>query len=240
MLTTPDLRPSSADDSGWDGEIDSFGGRHPVTKAVKLKESAKAVPPDTTVAFDDTFRELPEMRRHRLKEADGWKFTRGVPTDDTSSTTNYSPDLIKIIDGEHKSLLSLGRINEAMEEDDHRGHIMRHRLQLADPHLSETARAALMEHIADHSKKFRKRLRAVDAARKGGRPDIHRTKGYMHGVGELSKALPATTYDVIPQDTHVDTERKRTAGNMAMEAKMQKFDDAVSRAYGGRRTRRGL
>jgi hypothetical protein len=234
MLSKPDLRPSLADDPGWAGEVDSFGGRHPVTKQSRVRESVRSGPPETSDRFDDTLRlaiayhESPLWKR--LREAgppsDG-KFSRGVPTNDTSSTTNYPRSATKIIDGEHKTLLALGKITEAMEDDEHPVHLLAHRILLADPNLSETQRSGLIEHITDHTRKNRKKLKAVQAAKETGK--------FKPGLGRLSRALPATQYDVIPQDADVDTERKRTAGNMAMEARMHRFDRATQIA-----NRRGL
>jgi hypothetical protein len=112
-----------------------------------------------------------------------------------------------------------------MEDDVHPEHLLAHRIKLADPNLSETQRNALMEHIIDHTRKNRKKLKAVQASKEAGK--------YKKGLGNLSRALPATQYDVIPQDSDVDTERKRTAGNMAMEARMRRFDRATQIA--GRR-----
>jgi hypothetical protein len=226
----PDLTPPPETELGASFEADSFGGRHPVTKQAKLRESVLACPPDTTDAFDDTaFYFRPPERRRRLREHAG-QFSRGVPTNDETSSRNY-PDKnnVRIIDGEHKTLLSLGKINEAMEDDPHTEHILAHRLELADPNLSETRRNALLEHIADHSKKYQKKLKAVSETK----------ERFKKGLGLLSRAKPATTYDVIPQDSPVDLERKRTAGNISMESKMKRFDRAVGVAYGGGR-RRGL
>jgi len=225
---TPDLRPGLETEPGASFEADSFGGRHPVTKRVRMRESVRPAAPDTTSSFDDTFLERPKVRRSRLQEANNWKFERGVPTNDETSTENYPKQMNTIIDGEHKTLMSIGRITEAMEEDDHRSHILEHRALLANPNLSETQRAALIQHISDHSKKHRKKLKAVaEAANAKSRPDLSPTPGYMKGFGRKSVAKPATTYDVIPQDSGVDDERKRTAGNMAMESRMKKFDRAL-------------
>jgi hypothetical protein len=227
MLSSPDLRPSLADDPGWAGEVDSFGGRHPVTKQSKVRESARRGPLETSDRFDDTHRlaiayhESPLWKR--LREAgpgpasDG-KFSRGVPTNDTSSSDNYPRSATKIIDGEHKTLLALGKITEAMEDDEHPVHLLAHRILLADPNLSETQRSGLIEHITDHTRKNRKKLKAVQAAKETGK--------FKKGLGTMSRAKPATQYDVIPQDSDVDLERKRTAGNMAMEARMRRFDRA--------------
>jgi hypothetical protein len=216
-------------------EIDSFGGRNPVTKQTRFKEStAEPLPPDTESSFDDTFRELPSVRSRRLLEAaDPWQFSRGVPTNDKTSAKNYNTN--SIIDGEHKTLTVLGKINEAMEDDDHDTHIYKHRLQLSDPKLSETRRAGLLEHIADHVKKKGQKLKAIQAAKEGkdqdGRPDIMRQKGYGHGVGMLSKALPAKTMSVIPQDDPQSAIRKRTAGMISSESKHKAFDEAMRRVY---------
>jgi hypothetical protein len=211
-------------------EIDSFGGRNPVTREFKLRESKAKLPPDTDSYFDDTFVETPVFRKRRLREASipvgQAQFSRGVPTNDKSSSKNYDND--SIIDGEHKTLTILGKINEAMEDDDHKAHIYKHRLQLSDPKLSETRRNALLEHITDHVKKQGKKLKAVDAAKKEkSRPDILKNRGYGHGVGMLSKAVKPRTMSVIPQDSDQSAERKRTAGMISMESKMHQFDRAL-------------
>lgn len=216
----PDLNPSMADDPGPSFEVDSFGGRNPVTKLSLVRESRRNCPPDTTSAFDDTF----ALHLTRLREGPG-DFARGIPTNDKTSSQNYGKDHTKIIDGEHKTLLSLGKINEAMDDDDHASHIMAHRLELADPNLSEARRGALLEHISDHNKKQRKKIKAVDEAK----------NKFKKGLGILSRPKPAEQYDVIPQDAQIDLERKRTAGNIAMETRMKNFDHAVARSYGGGR-----
>lgn len=246
MLCELDLRPSLADDPGVSFEQDSFGGRHPVTKLARVRASARKAPPDTTSPFDDTFQETPVNRQKRLREcmreatmspSGTGNFSRGVPTNDKTSSKNY--DSNKIIDGEHKTLTILGKINEAMEDDDHQSHIYKHRLQLSDPQLSETRRNALLEHISDHVKKHGKKLKAVDAAKKGegggDRQDITKNRGYGHGVGLLSKSLPAKTNSVVPQDDPQSAVRKRTAGMISMEAREKRFDNAIRT-----RRRRGL
>jgi hypothetical protein len=235
MLTNNfDLRPSLDDSPGV-----SFA---PAKKVRARETGARKAPPDTTSSFDDTFREIPSTRQRRLRESQPWQFQRGVPTNDKTSAQNYNDDE-KLIDGEHKTLLALGKINEAVEGDDHDGHIYKHRLQLSDPKLSETQRMGLMEHISNHIKMKGKKLKAIQKEAKGqgkdSRPDISRNKGYGHGVGMLSRALPANTYDVIPQDQQVDVERKRTAGNQSMEsreARIKQFGRAVKRSYGTRRS----
>lgn len=234
-----DFTPSASDDPpGASFEIDSFGGRHPVTKQAKLKETRRRTP-DSHVYFDDTFIEKPAFRLRRLREGPG-TFARGVPTDGKTSAENYDPDKIKIIDGEHKTLLSLGRITEAFDDDDHSSHMLKHRLLLASGDLSETQRNALLEHIASHQKMYGKKLKAVQAAQKEAtkqRDDILKNTGYRDGFGRLSRALPAVTDDVIPQDAHVDTERKRTAGNISMETRMRRFQNALRASGRGLRRR---
>jgi hypothetical protein len=229
---TPDFT-HPLEEPGATFEADSFGGRHPVTRQARVRESARPCPPDTTSSFDDTF----TLHRARLREGlhGDSRFERGVPTNDKTSSKNYPDNKVRIIDGEHKTLMTVGKINEAMEDDPHPDHILQHRLELSNPNLSEVQRGALLEHIADHSKKYRKKLKAVAEAT---------GKTFKQGFGMLSRALPATQYDVIPQDSKVDLERKRTAGNMSMESgsggsfdgKMRRFEAATQRAYG----RRGL
>lgn len=210
-------------------EADSFGGRNPVTKQAKVRESARLGPPETSDSFDDTF----QVTSARLREGAGsnaGKFARGVPTNDKTSSTNYPDDNVKIIDGEHKTLMDIGRISEAMEDDDHTQHILKHRLQLADPKLSYSQRESLQKHIETHVKANKKKMKEIAEAT--GK------QNFKPGLGIMSRAKPATTTDVIPQDSMVDNERKRTAGNMSMESKMGRFDKAVARSYGG--SRRGL
>jgi hypothetical protein len=232
MLNTADFTLPQEEEMGATFEIDSFGGRNPVTKQSRIRESRKRLPPDTESYFNDTFQETPTIRQRRLREASvptgQAQFSRGVPTNDKTSADNYDND--DIIDGEHKTLTVLGRINEAMEGDDHNKHIFKHRMLLSDPKLSETRRVAIMEHIKDHMDKQGKKLKAIDAAKKGeskDRPDIMKNRGYGHGVGMLSKAVKPRVMSVIPQDDAQSNERKRTAGNMSMESKMRNFDRAL-------------
>lgn len=228
MLSEVSFQLPKEEEMGATFEIDSFGGRHPVTKQSKLREGSnrRRATPDTDSHFDATFLDVPAFRMKRLLEADGWKFARGVPTDDKTSSQNYDTD--SIIDGEHKTLTVLGKINEAMEDDDHKSHIYKHRLQLSDPKLSETRRNALLEHIADHIKKQGKKLKTIDAAKSGkDRPDIMKHSGYGHGVGMLAKAVKPRTMNVIPQDDQQSAERKRTGGVMSMESRMRRFDNAL-------------
>lgn len=229
-----DLTPSMADDDGPNFVTQSFLG------AKRRPSKVIPIPEITDDVFDDTFR----LREANVLPAsqNNEQFARGVPTNGETSTDNYSKDNVKIIDGEHKTLLTLGKINEAFEDDDHKGHILKHRMLLASGDLSETQRGALLEHLADHSKKYGKKLKAVtEALNQKNRKDILPGSGYRPGVGMLSRPKKALTYDAIPQDTDVDLERKRTAGNMAMETRVKRFDNAVKQAYGGRsRARRGL
>jgi hypothetical protein len=225
---TPDYTPSASDETG--PNFDTGNGRK------RRVSKVLAIPEITDDVFDDTFR----LREANVLPAsqNNERFARGVPTNGRTSSDNYPKSNVKIIDGEHKTLLTLGKINEAMEDDDHSGHIMEHRLLLASPELTETQRMGLMEHLADHVKKSRKKLKAVnEALQNQNRHDINPTGGFRPGVGTVSRVKKALTDDVIPQDTDVDLERKRTAGNMAMESRVQRFDNAVRKSYG---TRRGL
>lgn len=222
----PDLQPSLDVEPGATFHHDSFAGIRR-----KVRESRVPVSPEPEDGFDDTF----QLVGARLREnQNNPHFARGVPTNANTSSTNYGDDKVRIIDGEHKSLMSIGKINEAMEDDDHTNHILKHRLELSNPELNEAQRGALLEHITDHSKKNRKKLKAVGEAK----------QKFMSGLGKMSRPLPATQYDVTPQDSKVDLERKRTAGNISMEARgmaketrMANFDNAVSKAYGGGRKR---
>lgn len=217
------------------------GPEFPIAKVSKKTRSIIPIPEITDNIFDDTFRlrEAQFLNKSRVpKSQDSPNFQRGVPTNAETSSDNYSGNYTKIIDGEHKTLLSLGKVSEALEEDEHSQHILAHRLLLSDPNLSETQRSGLLEHISDHVKKNRKKLKAVNEALSNqNRKDVNPTGGFRRGVGTVSRPRKALTDDVIPQDTDVDLERKRTAGNMAMESKIRKFDTAVRRSFG---TRRGL
>lgn len=217
------------------------GPDFPISRGSKKTRSIIPIPAITDDIFDDTFRlrEAHFLDKSRVPKAqDSPNFQRGVPTNGATSSDNYSRDYTKIIDGEHKTLLSLGRISEALEEDEHPQHILAHRLLLSDPNLTETQRAQVLEHISDHVKKNRKKLKAVNEALDNQtRKDVNPTGGFRRGVGTISRPRKALTDDVIPQDTDVDLERKRTAGNMAMESKIRRFDNAVRRSFG---TRRGL
>jgi hypothetical protein len=233
----PDLTPSMADDAGW----------QPVESALKKVRKSRIIPiPEITDdIFDDTFRlREAQMPGHFSSrgENNNPEFERGVPTNGKTSTDNYSRGKTQIIDGEHKTLLALGKISEAMDDDDHSGHIFEHRMLLANPNLSETQRAGLLEHISDHTKKHHKKLKAVtEAFNNQKRRDVLPGAAFRPGVGAISHPKPATTYDAIPQDTDVDLERKRTGGNMAMESRLKRFDSAVKTAYGSsNRSRRSL
>jgi hypothetical protein len=223
------LDPSPGFEPGWAGPIvDSFNR----PKGVRVRESKpRETPPDTTDAFDDTFK----LAKARLREGlprgeNNGHFARGIPTNGKTSSKNYSPDLVRMIDGEHKTLLNVGKINEAMEDDTHDQHITEHRMLLASDDLSETQRNALLEHISSHVKAKRHQQKIVENAQKGK---------YQKGLGYSSRAKPATTYDVIPQDDPQSAERKRTAGITSMEAsrqsRFQRFRQAVNRSR-----RRGL
>ena len=196
------------------------------------------IPAITDDIFDDTFRlreanVLPQSQNNP-------HFARGVPTNGATSSDNYPKDYTKIIDGEHKTLMTLGKINEAFEDDPHKEHIMKHRMLLASGDLSETQRGALLEHLADHSKKYSRKLKAVtEAFNQKNRKDILPGSSYRPGLGQMSRPRKALTNDGIPQDSDVDLERKRTAGNMAMETRVNRFDNARKLAYGGQ-SRRGL
>lgn len=211
-------------------EADSFGGRHPVTKKTKLRESSKLGSPETRDSFDDTHK-LTLARLREQNPDNAGKFARGVPTNDKTSSQNYPKRNVQIIDGEHKTLLDIGRISEAMDDDEHPEHILEHRVMLANPKLNYAQREALVKHIETHNKKLQKKMKEIAEAT---------GKNFKGGFGTLSRAKPATQSNVIPQDSAVDTERKKTAGNMSMESKMGRFDKAVGVAYGGGRSRRGL
>lgn len=210
-------------------------------KQKKLRESKTKLPPETESSFNDTFLDTPTFRAKRLREgmnaASPGQFSRGVPTNDKTSSRNYDND--SLIDGEHKTLTILGKINEAMEGDDHDTHIYKHRLQLSDPKLSENRRVQLMNHIESHVKAKGKQLKAIDAANGGEKNGKGRLpmKGYGHGVGLMAQSMPAKTMSVIPQDDSQSAVRKRTAGMVSMEAeaRVKRFDQAMRN-----RRRRGL
>jgi len=224
-LTDLDLRPSLSDEEGATFEVGYFNKKQ--VKPKKLREALRLTV-DEDSSFDDTFR-LREAGAGLAPSQNNQQFARGVPMDDKSTSKNYNS---QIIDGEHKSLLSLGKINEAMEDDEHSEHILEHRILLANPKLSETQRANLMAHLESHVKARGKKMKELKAAAegKGKQNDMDVMTGaakYKKGLGMQSKAMPATRYDVIPQDSQVDQERKRTAGNMSMESRFGRFDRAL-------------
>lgn len=225
-----DFRLSADDEPGA-----TFALGSPMNKkVVKVRESkALRLTVDEDPVFDDTY-------RHRFREATavpsqgspqdgGTVAPQGSAVQDKSTSKNYNS---QIIDGEHKSLLSLGKINEAMEDDDHSGHILEHRILLSNPKLTETQRANLMQHLESHIKAKGKKMKELKAAAEGkdkqSQQDVMTGAAkYKKGFGMQSKALPANTYNVVPQDSKFDQERKRTAGNMSMESRMGRFDRAI-------------
>jgi hypothetical protein len=223
-----DLNPSPGWEPGWSGPIvDSFNR----PKGIRIREAKKADLPPEEPSFDDTFKLAKARLREGLPPGENTgHFARGVPTNAKTSSKNYSPNLVKMIDGEHKTLLNVGKINEAMESDIHDQHITEHRMLLASDDLSETQRNALLEHISSHVKAKRHQQKIMEGAKNGK---------YVKGLGFSSRAKPATTYDVIPQDDPQSAERKRTAGITSMEAMRQnrfrKFRQAVRQS-----SRRGL
>lgn len=220
--------PAPGWEPGWSGPIvDSFDR----PKRVSVRESKRPKLPPEAEPFDDTFKLSQARLREGLPAGENTgHFSRGVPTDGKTSSKNYSPNLVRMIDGEHKTLLNVGKINEAMEGDVHDQHITKHRLLLASDDLSETQRNALLEHIASHVKAKRHQQKIVENAQRGK---------FVKGLGFSSRAKPATTYDVIPQDDPQSAERKRTAGITSMEAtredRFRRFRQAVNRS-----SRRGL
>jgi hypothetical protein len=162
-------------------------------------------------------------------------FERGVPTNNATSSKNYSPDHVRIIKGEHVSLLKNGALNEAMDNDNHDQHILEHRYMLSDPNLTETMRSALLEHISQHAKMKKQGMKQVKedtvqrAKRRMGPGVAARMAGRLNG-GSDSK---------IPQDSPFDAERKRTSGMVSMEAG-QRGGSAQNRFAAALKVRRGL
>lgn len=231
----PYLQPGSDDiDPGWAVCNPPSGKR--------LTASVELLPPEDPT-FDDTHRLFRENlsqdhfnNRSRsiyaesmriLREANDPYFERGVPTNDARSSQNYKMNHVKIIDGEHKSLMSVGKINEAMEDDDDVRHLGEHRLMLADPKMTETQRAALLTHMESHMKSYKKKKNLRE---KGNKDKFKPDTQFKKGFGYMAKPKPATTNDVIPQDDPQSAERKRTAGMISQEAgfnrRMQRFDRA--------------
>jgi hypothetical protein len=220
-----DLRPSLSDEPGASFAVGSYANKKEA-KPRKLREGLRLTV-DEDSSFDDTFR----LREAGMAVPQAQNNQRQNPPaiDDKSTSKNYNS---QIIDGEHKSLLSLGKINESMEDDEHGEHILEHRILLANPKLTETQRANLMAHIESHVKAKGKKMKELKAAAEGkdkqSQQDVMTGAAkYKKGFGMQSKALPATTYDVVPQDSRVDQERKRTAGNMSMESRFGRFDRAL-------------
>lgn len=206
--------------------------------------------------FDDTFRlgstNVRRLREHVSPGEDSFSgqnahaepstpspghFQRGVPTNDATSSKNYSPDHVRIIKGEHVSLMKNGALNEAMDDDDHKRHILEHRYMLSDPKLTETMRSALLEHIAMHSKLLKKGMKQT-------KEDLGERAKRRFGPGVAARVLQRNggSDSKIPQDSPFDAERKRTGGMVSMEAMRGEARSGArsSRFEAALKVRRGL
>jgi hypothetical protein len=245
----PDYQQSLEDEPGASFDARQF-------KVTTLRESKKPVELDDEPAFDDTFKlsgiNVRRLREHVSPGEDSFTgqgahaqptggnsqgaFARGVPTNNAPSSKNYGPDHVRIIKGEHVSLLKNGALNEAMEDDDHKQHILEHRYMLSDPKLTETQRSSLLEHIAMHAKLLKKGNKKIQE-------DTEERAKRRFGPGVAARVLARNggSDSKIPQDSGVDAERKRTSGMVSMEA-------GTSRSRAGRagrfeaalKVRRGL
>ena len=229
-----DMRPSLADDPGW--------AKVEVEKEVRLKETMVPAPPDMTSQFDDTFSASFYMTQadRLLREANSPYFEQNNPASTAgsgqSSSQNYPPSAIRIIDGEHKTLLGIGEMAEAMDDDPDDYHLSEHRVTLANPHLNEAHMKTLLKHMESHVKNKKRKLKATKEAEDAKHAPHAAGARFRKGLGFASKAKPSTTTDVVPQDSAHSAERKRTAGNISMESRFRKFHAAVRRSYGPRRS----
>src|SRR5713101_1929624 len=143
-------------EEGWAADFSSFGSlTNPVVlRERKLKFLEDPVFDDTLKMFQATLEpdHFQEVANRRFREHNDPYFERGVPTNNKTSSRNYNPNHTKIIDGEHKTLMTVGQIAEAMEGDDDDLHMYEHRIFLAEPKLSETQRSAMLKHMATHSR----------------------------------------------------------------------------------------
>jgi len=216
------LDPPQDFEPGAEFEIDSFGTK----KGAVLRESDKVSPYPEFEPHDDTATlaaaRTTDRKPVRFLEANNPRFEKGIPTEGGTSAKGRPDSSVKIVDGEHKTLLSIGRMNEALDDDNHPGHILEHRMLLADPNLTETQRASLLDHIGDHGKKHRKRLKAAKETQ-----EAQNQKGYKKGFGMMSRAKTPLKDDVIPEDDPQSRERKRTGGVISMESKLRRFDHAL-------------
>lgn len=229
-----DMRPSLADDPGW--------SKVGVEKEVRLKETVVPAPPDMTSQFDDTFSASFYMTQadQLLREANSPYFEQNNPASTAgaaqSSSKNYPLSAVKIIDGEHKTLLGIGEMAEAMDDDPDDYHLTEHRMMFANPHLNEAQMKTLLKHMESHVKSKKHKLKAAREVEDAKHAPHAVGARFRKGLGFASKALPSTTTDVIPQDSAQSAERKRTAGNISMESKLRKFHAAIRRSYGQRRS----
>lgn len=240
----PDFSRPGPEDGGWDGFSDSMG-RDLILG--NFRESLRTVYVEES--FDDTFKlTQARLREHGFNQqrTNDPHFQRGIPTNDNTSSTNYTPQMLKsLIDGEHKTLLALGKINEAFDDDNHPYHVREHRMLLSSPDLSETQRSSLLEHLASHEKKHRKQLKDMKE-KSGGNVLMNKwprfnpqAAPFKKGFGTMSKAKTPMHMDVIPQDDPQSAERKRTGGVMSMESgrrfpnRLRRFR-AAARVYGRR------
>jgi hypothetical protein len=247
----PDFTRPPDDEPGWDGFLDSMDRdlfMH------DFRETTVLVTPPEPPSFDDTYKlTLARLREHvpfNKQRTNGPQFERGIPTNDQTSATNYTPQMLKqLVDGEHKTLLALGKVNEAFDDDNHPFHVREHRMLLSNPNLSETQRASLLEHLASHEKKHRKQLKQIKEEGGGSVlmnkwPRFNaKASPFKSGFGTMSKAKSPTHMDVIPQDDQQSQERKRTAGMISQESRrshsgyenrVRRFRAASQRAYGRR------
>src|SRR3990172_7802431 len=227
----PYYQPSTEPEPGWGGDFNGFGGLKNL-KPLPLRESRVQ---EVEEAFDDTHK-IATVDQRRKREAqdksNNPNFQRGIPTNNATSSKNYTPDHVRIIRGEHVSLLKNGVLTEAMDDDDHRSHILEHRYMLGD-NLTETMRSALLEHISQHTKLLKKGVKQTkedlgERAKRRFGPAVANRAALRHNSDTDSK---------IPQDSKVSAELKRSAGMVSMEARNrgrgQRFQSAM-------RVRRGL
>ena len=232
-----DLTPSMDEAPGANFEIDIYG-THPVTKEARIVESEQ-LPELEEVSFNDTFQDAPTNRERRLREAGFQQQVKpqpGTPNQQLQKpapqdTTDQDPNAQqgppakkapppppptdpavdkKIVDGEHQTLMSIGQMPDPQPEDNHQLHNTQHRTELANPKLSETQRAVLVDHIQKQSKMGSSKAKSVN--------DLN------SGTSDYSQ----------PSSKQKESSTRGAQRNLSMAARENRFLNAKKVAFGGR------
>lgn len=131
----------------------------------------------------------------------------------------------QIIQGEHHTLMALGRMPEADPNDNHQAHNMQHRALLGNPDLSQQQRSSLMDHTANHTKMAKSKDKVVKNPPMG--PEALPGSNFRPGsAGQAGSQQPQMARRTMAAG--------KGAGRPSMEARMQRFDNATKTAYGRR------